>query len=147
MTRGRVLAVIIGALVVGAAEAAPLVAQAAGPWVAPARRAQRSNPVEATPQAVAQGREVYLRECASCHGATGDNDGSKAPKELAGTRKPSDPSLHEETDGALFWKLGEGRGSMPSTWDVLTDRERWSVVIFLRTLAPGPGAATPPSGR
>jgi mono/diheme cytochrome c family protein len=149
MTRPRWLAVLVAALAVVVVDAAPAAAQAreAAPWVAPARRAQRANPVDATPQTIAQGREVYLRECASCHGATGNNDGDKAPKEIVGTRKPSDPSLREESDGALFWKIGEGRSAMPSTWDVLTDRERWAVVIFLRTLAPEAGAATSPSGR
>jgi mono/diheme cytochrome c family protein len=143
------LAVAAAALAIAAADAAPVAAQTRGaaPWVAPPRRAQRANPVEATPQVIALGREIYLRECASCHGATGNNDGEKAPKELAGTRKPSDPSLRDESDGSLFWKIGEGRSSMPSTWDVLSDRERWSVVLFLRTLAPAAGAATPPSGR
>jgi mono/diheme cytochrome c family protein len=138
--RGRWLGLAIVGLGLLLAEGAPAAAQAqdGDRWIAPTRRAQRPNPVAATPETVAQGREIYLRECGSCHGATGQNDGEKAPKELAGTRRPADPSLREETDGALFWKIGEGRGSMPNTWDVLTDRERWAVVNFLRTLAPKP---------
>jgi mono/diheme cytochrome c family protein len=149
MTGGRWLSLLIVGTALVVADAAPLAAQArdAAPWVAPARRAQRANPLDATPQIIAQGRELYMLECASCHGATGNNDGEKAPRELKGTRKPADPSLREETDGALFWKIGEGRGSMPSTWDVLSDRERWAIVIFLRTLAPEPGAATSSPGR
>jgi mono/diheme cytochrome c family protein len=139
---------IVGTALV-AADAAPLVAQSRDrdAWVAPARRAQRANPLEATPQIIAQGRELYMLECASCHGATGNNDGDQAPSDLADTRKPADPSLHNESDGSLFWKIGEGRGSMPSTWDVLSDPERWAIVLYLRTLAPEPGEATPSSGR
>jgi mono/diheme cytochrome c family protein len=149
MTRLSWMTLGIAALALITVDAAPLVAQAgaAKPWVAPARRAQRANPLEATPQIIAQGRALYMRECAACHGATGNNDGETAPRELRGTRKPADPSLRAETDGALFWKIGEGRSSMPSTWDVLSDRDRWAIVIFLRTLAPESGAATPPPGR
>jgi mono/diheme cytochrome c family protein len=149
MTRPSWMALGIAALALITADAAPLAAQTAGaaPWVAPARRAQRANPLDATPQIIAQGRELYMLECASCHGATGQNDGDQAPTELKGTRKPADPSLHDESDGSLFWKIGEGRGSMPSTWDVLSDRDRWAIVLYVRTLAPEPGAATPPPGR
>lgn len=149
MTRPSWMALGIAALALITADAAPLAAQAVGadPWVAPARRAQRANPLDATPQIIAQGRELYMLECASCHGATGNNDGDQAPTDLEGTRKPADPSLREETDGALFWKIGEGRGSMPSTWDVLSDRERWAVVLYVRTLAPESGAATSSPGR
>jgi mono/diheme cytochrome c family protein len=149
MTRPSWMTLCIAGLALITADAAPLAAQTrdGDAWVAPARRAQRANPVAATAETIAQGRELYMLECASCHGATGNNDGEKAPRELEGTRKPADPSLREETDGALFWKIGEGRGSMPSTWDVLSDRERWTIVLYLRTLAPEPGAATSSSGR
>lgn len=131
---------LAGALLLGfglfVGAAAPLAAQEGERWVAPARRAARTNPVESNDQTIQQGRELYVRECAPCHGANGNNDGPKAPKELKGKRKPSDPSLREESDGALFWKIAEGRGAMPSTNEFLNDRERWLIVIYLRTLAP-----------
>jgi mono/diheme cytochrome c family protein len=124
-----------------AAAAAPLAAQVAAPWVVPDRRARQVNPVEATPQNIQRGRELYVRECAGCHGATGANDGDRAPRDMGATRKLSDPALRQESDGALAWKMGEGRGSMPSSWDVLNDRERWHIVLYLRTLAAEPAAA------
>jgi mono/diheme cytochrome c family protein len=124
-----------------AAAAAPLAAQAAAPWVAPERRARQANPVEATAQNIQRGRELYMRECAGCHGAMGANDGDRAPRDMGATRKLSDPAFRQESDGALAWKIGEGRGSMPSSWDVLNDRERWHIVLYLRTLTPEPAAA------
>jgi mono/diheme cytochrome c family protein len=125
-----------------AADAAPVAAQGGVSWVAPERRAARANPLQPTADHIAEGRKLYARECLSCHGATGDNDGPKAPREMAGTRKLSDPTLWTESDGALFWKIGEGRRPMPSTLEVLNDRERWQVVIYIRTLAPKPSAAS-----
>jgi mono/diheme cytochrome c family protein len=125
-----------------AADAAPVAAQRGAPWVAPERRAARPNPLQPTADNVAEGKKVYMRECQSCHGAAGNNDGPKAPKEMAGTRKLSDPTFWTESDGALFWKIGEGRRPMPSTFEVLNDRERWQVVIYIRTLAPKPSATS-----
>jgi mono/diheme cytochrome c family protein len=127
-----------------ALSAAPVAAQGDAPWVAPERRAARANPLQPTADNVAEGKKVYTRECQSCHGAAGDNDGPKAPKEMARTRKLTDPTLWTETDGALFWKIAEGRRPMPSTLEALNDRERWQVVLYLRTLAPKPSAASSP---
>jgi mono/diheme cytochrome c family protein len=125
----------------------PLVAQQGEPWMVPERRAARANPLQPTPANIAEGKKLYTRECASCHGATGNNDGEKAPKEMAGTRKLVDPTLWQESDGALFWKIAEGRRPMPSTLDVLNDRERWQVVLYIRTLAPQPDALNLAAGR
>jgi mono/diheme cytochrome c family protein len=130
----------------GAAGVAPLEAQTGSNWVAPERRAQRANPLDATAENITRGRDVYVRECASCHGAAGNNDGDKAPKELADSRRLSDPSLLQESDGALFWKIGEGRRPMPATWDVLSDRERWQVVLYIRTFTPAPAVRTGQGG-
>ena len=136
----RWLALIFGLLGLAAASAAPLRAQdaASGKWVVPERRARQKNPVTANEANLQKGRELYLRECSSCHGQTGNNDGPKAPESMANAHKHTDPTLWTETDGALFWKIAEGRGSMPSTRELLTDNERWLIVLYMRTLAPKP---------
>ena len=138
------------ALAIGALATAPpaLAAQAdsSDPWVVPERRAARANPLEPTPDVIAHGRELYEQQCEFCHGSSGDNDGAAAPAEIANARRLSDPALNEESDGALFWKIGEGRNPMPSTWDMLEDQDRWSIVLYLRTLSaqgdPGDAAGT-----
>lgn len=122
--------------------ALPLSGQAGsdGAWVAPARRAQRANPISPIPEVLAEGRKLYENQCAPCHGAAGNNDGPAAGKIMANARRPSDPALWAESDGALFWKIGEGRKPMPSTWGVLDDEQRWALVLYLRTLAPKPSS-------
>ena len=49
----------------------------------------------------------------------------------------ADPKMWEQTDGALFWKITEGKALMPN-FKVWTEEQRWQVILYLRTLAPKP---------
>lgn len=104
-------------------------------WAAPERAAHRPNPVTATAAAVDRGHLLFKRDCELCHGTKGHGDGQMSyslplkPADLASAR------VQSQTDGALFWKLYEGRGVMPSTQSTLSDEERWSVIDYIRTLA------------
>lgn len=110
-------------------------AQDKGEWVVPERRAKRPNPVPSQAAAVTRGREVYRRECRSCHGMTGRGDGPKAAELDARVPDITSVKIQGQTDGALFWKITEGRGDMPSTKTALSEEERWTVVHYLRSLA------------
>ena len=43
-----------------------------------------------------------------------------------------------ESDGALFWKITTGKASMPSFETEISERDRWNVINYLRTLKPRP---------
>jgi mono/diheme cytochrome c family protein len=114
------------------------------PWIAPARPAKKPNPIKPDSASFDAGKRIYERECLSCHGAKGAGDGAKAP-DLE--RKPGNlaaPEMWEQSDGALFWKISEGRAPMPATKTLISDDERWHVINFVRTLAPPNSAPTPP---
>lgn len=130
------------AVAVAASAAAPGALQAQGKteWVVPERRAKRPNPVPAHAAAVTRGREVYRRECRSCHGLTGLGDGPKAAELDSKIPDLTSAEAQEQTDGALFWKITEGRGDMPNTKTALSEEERWIVVHYLRSLAKKPSA-------
>lgn len=134
-----VLAVVAGAGYSGLLWAAD--APAGGDvWTAPARAAKKKNPVAADDKSVAAGKVAYTQECRACHGDSGKGDGPSAP-DL--DKKPGDlssPKLWEQSDGALFWKLTEGRKPMPTYAQRFTDDERWNIVNYVRTLAPKPEA-------
>ena len=107
-------------------------------WIAPARAAKKKNPVEASEASLAKGKTVWVKECASCHGDKGKGDGP-AVKDLE--KKPEDltlPKTLNQTDGALFWKLTEGRKPMASYEKTLSEEDRWHVINYMRTLAPKP---------
>lgn len=130
-------AALAGALVVVA------VAQDAKPgteeWVAPSRAAKKKNPVEASDASLGRGKALYVAECLSCHGASGKGDGPGV-KDLE--KKPEDlslPKTQDQPDGALYWKISEGRKPMPAMGEKWSENQRWDVVNYLRTFKPKTG--------
>ena len=107
-------------------------------WEAPARAAGIKNPVAAHQESIAAGKAIYQGWCLACHGNMGKGNG---PAAYALERPPSDlsmPMMWKHSDGALFWKITEGRPPMPSFKKLLTDHERWQVVNYIRILAAQP---------
>lgn len=105
-------------------------------WKAPVRAAKKKNPVPADEKSIARGKEVYAQNCLSCHGATGKGDGPAAKDLPKKVRDLADPKTVSETDGALFWKITEGKAPMTGYEKLLPEEDRWHVVNYLRTLAP-----------
>ncbi len=101
-------------------------------WIAPDRAAHRANVLPATTDAVKRGQQLFLRECEQCHGKAGHGDG---PQASSLQPRPADLALERvqsQSDGALFWKITEGRGMMPRA--ALSESEKWAVIDYLRTL-------------
>jgi len=95
------------------------------------------NPVPASPESVAAGQQLYLRQCASCHG----KDGQGGP---GNDLIPPAPGLlgdhweHGSTDGAIFANIRNGIApdfNMVPFKDKLKDDEIWSVVNYIRSIA------------
>jgi len=90
------------------------------------------------------GEESYSRK--SGETGKGDGDTGKIIK-----KKPAnftdEKLMSAETDGSIFWKMGEGRGPMPSWKDELSDKERWQLVIFIRKLGKDAAASNPPASK
>lgn len=109
-------------------------------WELPDDADKTKNPVSATPESIAKGKELYLGQkgnCIFCHGETGAGNEANLPRLR---RKPADISNKERmaamTDGELFWKISKGiRGIMPGREDRMSEEERWNVVNYIRTLA------------
>ena len=102
------------------------------PWAAPATEKPKKNPVPRATGAP-EGKKVFETNCAMCHGQAGKGDGAAA---VALNPKPADltsKAVQAQTDGELFWKISTGRGVMPS-WQTLPEKDRWSVVDFIRSL-------------
>jgi len=97
-------------------------------WLAPAKHAARVNPLTTRVDAAAGGAKLFQQRCATCHGEDG-NGTTKAPD-------LSQPSVQEQSDGALFWKISTGNTyqGMP-TFSFLPELQRWQLVLHLRAIA------------
>lgn len=102
--------------------------------------------VPATPEAVKAGEELFMANCARCHGVKGKGDGAVAylmspmPRDFTlGVYKfRSTPSGQLPTDRDLFRTvtLGTPGSGMPPWKGKLTSKERWQLVQYLKTLYP-----------
>jgi high-affinity iron transporter len=99
---------------------------------------------------VAEGQGVYLANCASCHGATGNGQAPFSTVLVKATPDLSQPqALARRTDAELFAQATAGVAGtpMPSFARVLGDEERWKAVAFMRLLSlGGPGTPTTAAG-
>jgi mono/diheme cytochrome c family protein len=112
----------------------PLLADSqASDWVAPPREARKANPLPDDAATIAKGKAVFMAQCISCHGETGVGNGPAA-KDLA--KHPGDltsQGVQDQPDGALFWKISNGRAPMTAFQGTLSAEERWQVIRFVRT--------------
>ena len=94
-----------------------------------------TNPVTADPASLARGSELFNINCAACHGPLAKGDG---PVAVYLQNKPADLTglaVQSLSDGGLFLTISNGiEGKMPALNENLTERERWDLVNYLRTL-------------
>jgi len=104
----------------------------------PASAAAASNPIAPSADSSARGRDLYLANCAACHGTTGAGDGVTAEGFLPG---PGDlaSSVPDLTDGELAYLIASGTVAtrMPAFSITLSEHDRWDLVNYLRSAWPG----------
>ena len=106
------------------------------------------------PEASEEGKRVYEKSCAHCHGTEGRGDGSAAenllPKPRDFTRGlykiRSTETGQLPTDQDLFDIITEGMpgSSMPGWENALNANERWEVVAYIKTFHDGFKESTAP---
>jgi high-affinity iron transporter len=103
------------------------------------------------PPALARGAELYQRQCAACHGASGRGDGPAAdglnppPSDLTDFRK-----LVQSTPLDFFRRttIGVTGTAMPTFESRLSADERWAVSVYATALRhPAPRGEVPPGLR
>jgi mono/diheme cytochrome c family protein len=150
-----VRAAVAGALAVGAAACGQGQQNAAPPPPPPPLQADKkpapapaaaAAPAEAaaashTPDP-ANGQQLYVANCASCHGATGAGDGPAAAAMDPKPAKHSDAAyMSTRTDEQVFQAIKEGGASvgkspmMAPYGGALSDAQIHDLVAFIRTLA------------
>ena len=107
-------------------------------WIAPKDADNLKNPVQSNPVTLKEGKTLYATYCVACHGEKGKGDGAAASGLAV---KPADHSsavVQNQSDGAIFWYMSEGRNPMPSYKQAFTETQRWELVNYIRTLAKTP---------
>ena len=101
------------------------------------------NPVAATPQSIAAGKQTFDKYCKFCHGADAKGDGPMAPKDSHPSNLVDDKWDRGSSDGEIFAVISEGtppKFVMKGFKSKLTEQEIWNVVNYVRSLA-GKGAS------
>ncbi|MGH7778523.1 MAG: c-type cytochrome [Candidatus Binataceae bacterium] len=110
------------------------------PMTLEAMTVKMKNPYSSTPKDLAHGKELFLNNCAPCHGESATGNGPVAhllhdhPKNLvSGTSK-------DLPDGYIYGVIRDGILLMPSYDDAMSAHERWDVVMYVRSLQQQSGA-------
>ena len=108
--------------------------QAQTTWVSPKEADDLKNPFAGNEDAIKKGKKLYTQYCTICHGIKGKGDGMAG---AALNPKPANFTLADiqsQSDGAIFWKMAEGRSPMAAYKDILSKEQRWQLVAYIRTL-------------
>lgn len=126
--------------------ALPAAAWAEDDFFGAADVSEAATPTVAPDPVVEQGRRVYLRHCAACHGETGRGDGPAGrfldpqPRDFTtGDYKfRSTPTGSLPTDDDILRTIDAGApgSSMPAWATILPRATRLALVPFLKTLSP-----------
>jgi mono/diheme cytochrome c family protein len=107
------------------------------------------SPFEATPEILAQGKEIFLGRggCISCHGAEGKGDGAAANNLPIQPRNFTNPKFNTyRTPGEMMWVLKNGSmgqtGRVPGTGMLpvvqpngfISEEDGWKVLLYERSL-------------
>ncbi|HYT75467.1 MAG TPA: c-type cytochrome [Vicinamibacterales bacterium] len=121
--------------------AASTTAQAAQPrpggWNIPPTADEEKNPLAADPNAIAAGKELFMKTCKRCHGPGGKGDGPDAdPDSMQDMDLTPARRASRNPDGVVFYKIWNGRAKpkMPAQKDDLTKDQIWQIVSYVQTL-------------
>jgi len=99
------------------------------------------NPLEATKENLAKGKEIYTIHCTPCHGEKGDGNGQLVvlPDGSDGPYTAVPPAytkrLPEINDGNIFYSVSYGKGMMGGYGFALNVEQRWQVIQYIKSLA------------
>jgi len=120
-------------------------ADANRPGPIPAALAPSTSP-PASPDLVSLGRKSYEKECAACHGRSGDGEGEAAyllyprPRDFtSGQFRLVSTWDGVPTDEDLFRTISRGMpGSAMPSWAHLPERTRWGLVHYVKSFSKHP---------
>lgn len=106
------------------------------PKLTAAEAKKLKNPVPFTKKSIAQGRNVFLRNCTGCHG----QDGKSMVDVVADATDLTEPKGYRNgaTDGELYRSIRDGAGASMPTFksQIPQDEDLWHLVNYIHSLWP-----------
>jgi mono/diheme cytochrome c family protein len=103
-------------------------------WDTPAWTDTIRNPYVGVTAVTDSGKILYGKICNVCHGNSGKGDGVAAAGLSVRPADHTSANVQLQTDGSLFYELSNGHAPMPAYKDVLTPKQRWSLINYIRVL-------------
>lgn len=100
-------------------------------WIVPQDQKDKLSTVEFTVAMQKTGADVFAGKCKVCHGMPGQNNFNALLNPSPGD--PSSEKYQKNTDGELFYKISEGKVTMPSFKNALSKDDIWSVIAYVRS--------------
>lgn len=102
-------------------------------WEIPADQSAIASPTDYNIDNVKRGKEIYTRNCLSCHGDPGKNNPLTLvpmPVDIASEK------MQANSEGSLFYKMTVGKGVMPPFETTVSEGDRWNLVHFIKNYSP-----------
>ena len=105
------------------------------------------NPLRADDAMLEDGKVLYTRMCAHCHGETGAGDGLVAPK-FKGVANLTSAAIKAKPEAHIYQVITKGKGRMMPHNTQVNPEERWKISMYVKQVLQGeaPAPATDESG-
>ncbi len=99
------------------------------------------NPLQPTPENLEAGKQLFLTNCAPCHGAGGEGNGPVTKILIKPSKNVIAGASKNLPDGYIYGAITDGILTMPSYADSLPPHQRWQVVLYVRSIQQAASAA------
>lgn len=97
------------------------------------------NPIASNDAVLEDGKVLYERMCAHCHGESGAGDGLVAPK-FKGVANLTSAAIKTKPVGHIYQVITKGKGRMMPHNTQVNPEERWKIAMYVKQVIQGEGA-------
>jgi mono/diheme cytochrome c family protein len=129
-----ILAAVVAVMFIFSGSASAQQAKAKA-WPVPDKYKTMKSPVKLSdPSVIANGKDLWAKNCKSCHGAKGMGDGPKGASLKTNPGDFTSAAFQGQTDGEIYYKTAFGRDEMPSYEKKIPDvNDHWALVAYMRS--------------
>jgi mono/diheme cytochrome c family protein len=103
-------------------------------WEAPSSADSLVNPFSNISEQYQAGQKLFEKVCWTCHNLTGEGNGPASKNLKTKPKDLTNSAVQNQSDGALFWKITNGRSDMATYRKMFTPKQRWQLVCYIRSL-------------